>query len=755
MNKAASPRKLRLNPLLALRPSWRLWLPLVWGSIVVALAALYLHSQPWMGLTLENKNGQYWGTEGVLLAINGQPLQAQDLIEDPGAIEDDAHYAQFLQRQTKLHQALLQPRVVLTWQSASGQLSQRVQSVQSTRPWASFPFAFWLQCAIGWLCLLIGGWVWVVRPKDWAVRLFALTGLCVLVFSVSAACYSSRGVALSGDDFARLAFLNRFGATAYGFAGIAFFLRYPKPIVALPSLLGLLVAQLALHGAIYGGVLPQFASQMGTGIQMLIMLLLMGWQTWRCRRLPVERAALMWLGLSVALGAGGFIAVQVLPGVLGYASGASQGWSFLFFLLPYIGIALGLTRYRLFDVGQWAFRALFLMAGAALLLMLDIGLAWLLNASGLVTLGLALLLVGFAYLPLREWLQRRLFGRGEFPRSELFARAMGVAFAADAKQRQVRWEDLLRKMFQPLHIRALPVARPAPNTASTPSAAELKVTVGESGLLLDVPAVADLGALRLAQAQDGRGLFTPRHAQLTERLLDLLQQAHHSRLAYEQGVQAERLRVAQDLHDDIGARLLTAIHSASSDVRPLLHETLNDVRSIAQGLADTGASLEVLLPELRHETARRCETAAVPLDWPPEQTAQLLAALAGPEKDEALDYRARRVLLSFVREGISNALKHANAQQLAVRYRFLSAAQTLQFDIYDDGCGFTPERQLGQGMGIQNLRTRVQRIGGQLDCLGAQEYGCSSGSLLRLQVPLAALSSAAPALAPAFFDKTP
>jgi signal transduction histidine kinase len=410
----------------------------------------------------------------------------------------------------------------------------------------------------------------------------------------------------------------------------------------------------------------------------------------------------------------------------------------VFFVLPYAGIALGLTRYRLFDVGDWAFRLLFLMLGAVLLLLLDVALISLLNWSSSLALGAALLLVGFAYLPLRDWLQRKLLRRAELPRSELFARAMGVAFAPDALQRQARWEDLLGKLFQPLQINLLRGEQEVPKNG---------VKVAQSGLSMDLPAVADLQALRLSQAQDGRSLFGPQQVQLAERLLDLLQQAHSSRLAYDQGVQAERLRVAQDLHDDIGARLLTAIHrsDAHADLRPILQETLNDVRSIAQGLAETGASLDVLLPELRHETMQRCEAAGVLLDWPPEQTAQLLAHCPCPEGGAQLDYRARRLLLSVVREGVSNSLKHAGASRLALRYQFLPQQQALQLDVSDNGCGFAAERLDGQGMGIDNLRMRAQRIGAQIFWQNTEdEQGCS-GSLLRLQLPVAAMRAAAPA----------
>lgn len=725
---------------LPFRLAWRLWLPVGAAAAAVLVAVLYMLAQPWMGLQLQTKDGQFYGSAGQLIAIDGMALQKYDAVEDPSSIERNADFAAFMAQQDRLHQALSKPSAELTWKNAQGQTLTHTQAVQGSRPLSSLPLSFWVQCFVGLGCMLVGSWVWALRPRDVAASLFALSGVCVLVFSLAAACYSSRNLALPQADFRTLAALNRFGATAYGFAGIAFFLRYPLSLCRLHWLWLLLVAQIGLNLAMVLAWLPQFATQAITGLQMLLILCLMAVQGYLCRKRPLERAALTWLGLSIGLGSGGFIAMQVLPLSLGQEPLASQGLSFVFFLLPYIGIALGLTRYRLFDVGDWAFRLLFFMLGAVLLLLLDAGLIWALNWSGSAALGAALLFVGFVYLPLRDSVQRQLFRRAELPRSELFARAMGVAFAPDVAQRQLRWEDLLQKLFRPLHIENCSLGTD-------------KAQLCDGGQALVLPAVAGLPALRLWQAEQGRSLFHQQQAQLADRLLDLLEQAQASREAYERGVQAERLRVAQDLHDDIGARLLTALHSADTPLGPLLQETLAEVRGIAQGLAETGASLEVLLPELRQEAARRCEAAGLQLDWPPMQTVHLLATCPCPEaKKHSLDYRARRALVSVLREALSNILKHAAAKRMVVRYHWREDGKALLLDVADDGktqvwvIGAELNASTSQnmaagaaGMGMAGLQLRLQRLGGQVKWSSAAEYGFQSGTLLRVQLPLPAL----------------
>lgn len=128
------------------------------------------------------------------------------------------------------------------------------------------------------------------------------------------------------------------------------------------------------------------------------------------------------------------------------------------------------------------------------------------------------------------------------------------------------------------------------------------------------------------------------------------------------------------------------------------------------------------------------------------QTAALLASCPCPEAQKhSLDYRARRALVSVLREAISNALKHAAAQRIVVRYRWSQDGQNLLLDVADDGLGLPAAAQecgdtgQNQGMGMAGLSRRLQRLGGQVQWLPADAYAFASGTLLRMQLPLAAM----------------
>jgi NarL family two-component system sensor histidine kinase LiaS len=65
-----------------------------------------------------------------------------------------------------------------------------------------------------------------------------------------------------------------------------------------------------------------------------------------------------------------------------------------------------------------------------------------------------------------------------------------------------------------------------------------------------------------------------------------------------------------------------------------------------------------------------------------------------------------------VKEALNNVLKHAGATE--VRIGLSVVGRRLSMTIVDNGRGFTPERPPHTGNGLQTMRERLERIGGQL-----------------------------------------
>jgi signal transduction histidine kinase len=91
----------------------------------------------------------------------------------------------------------------------------------------------------------------------------------------------------------------------------------------------------------------------------------------------------------------------------------------------------------------------------------------------------------------------------------------------------------------------------------------------------------------------------------------------------------------------------------------------------------------------------------------------------------AIDLSAYRI----VQEGLTNALKHAQASRadVVVRYR----PDELQIDVCDDGHG--PSASDGLGHGLVGIRERVKLYGGQMSAGAAN----GRGFILSTRLPLA------------------
>jgi signal transduction histidine kinase len=695
--------------------------------VAAGLAVGMATSLPWIGLRLAADGeavaivsvapggpaAALDGTTGARLAAIGTgagelALTASDVIEEPDGLESYATSAAFMQRQTRLAGMLGGGQARLRVAGAAGE-ARTVTVAPAPRPLLTLPPVFWVQLVSGLGGFFIGAWVWSMRRGDLAARMFALSGVGLMVSALPAAVYSTRGLAIDGGTFAWMAALNHIGAHLFGGAMIALFLNYPRRL-ARPAWLLLLPATLVPWvGADIAHLMPDPTTGMYVPMlaEMAAIVVLVMVQRRLARAEPATLAALRWLGLSVVIGAGAFVAGIAVPQLLGVESAISQGYAFGFFLLVYVGIALGIRRYRLFDLGDWAFRILFYTVGAILLLLLDTALIWALQIERGPALGVSLLIVGFAYLPMRDVVWRRMYGKRLLPEHEMFAAAMDVAFGLTRSERADRWRGLLARMYDPLEM--------APATLQ-PEAA----VADPDGLALTVPAVADSAALRLRYPFGGKGIFGPPDLQLANQLVALVGQAESSRDAYERGVLEERQRIARDLHDDLGARLLAGLHSGDARTRPLLQAALAEVRTIVSGLAGEQASLDSVLAEARHESTWRLEAAGIAVDWPlPDECEGVM-----------LDYRQSKALVSSIREVLSNIIRHAQAS--LVRAEIALVGATLTVRIGDNGRGM-PTVMEGRGYGLKSVRGRIEDIGGRLSIVSA-----SGGTTVEMTVPLAA-----------------
>tara|TARA_R110000868_G_scaffold58183_9_gene179853 strand:- start:7975 stop:9873 length:1899 start_codon:yes stop_codon:yes gene_type:complete len=572
-----------------------------------------------------------------------------------------------------------------------GATALTISIAQRTVGVAGLPLIFWCEIGVGLGALTISGWVWALRPRELATRLFALSGLATLAFTFAAASFA--GGAIEPRSLAILmSWMNAVGASTFGLAMTWMFLVYP---VRLPhwrwiaAISALAVGAYVCLSLSRTGYLPAWATiHLLTVIEMAAIALAIIGQFLATARAPRDRAITIWFGLSVLFGAGGFIAVNALPQVLGFPVVIKAGYAFMFFMLIYIGVAAGLRQYRLFELGEWAFRILFYVVGSVALVVLDAALVGLLSVGPGIALGVALLVVGFFYLPLRDALARRFTSRPGLSEREVFREVVDVAFQPVQSDRPGQWAQLLTRLFDPLEIRAAENAGPLPE-------------IREDGIELIVPAASGIPATSLRYPWAGRSLFGATHVKTVQHLLQLMAHADASRDAYDRGVAEERGRIARDMHDNIGAQLLGALHSRD-DVRKnsMIRETLTDLRDIINNASHGAPTLDETLADLRIETAERLASVDIALDWTNRS-----------DEIAAIPAAAAHALRSVIREAVSNVIRHSGASR--IRIEIERQDNRIALMIEDDGRGFDADAMVA-GNGLANMRGRLSGLHGEL-----------------------------------------
>lgn len=203
-----------------------------------------------------------------------------------------------------------------------------------------------------------------------------------------------------------------------------------------------------------------------------------------------------------------------------------------------------------------------------------------------------------------------------------------------------------------------------------------------------------------------------------------------TRLERERAAAEERERMMSDLHDDVGARLLSLLHQADSEASAsLARSALEEMRRIVSRPVADARCLSGAISAIEVESRERLGAAGIALDWDADTGLELQ------------DWPAERAgqLVRVLREAVSNVLRHARATRVCVRIARDGDALTIV--IADDGAG-QAAGPVRPGRGIRNMRSRVEGIGGTIEwrwlpgCRVAIRLPClpAASSSARLQI---------------------
>jgi signal transduction histidine kinase len=193
----------------------------------------------------------------------------------------------------------------------------------------------------------------------------------------------------------------------------------------------------------------------------------------------------------------------------------------------------------------------------------------------------------------------------------------------------------------------------------------------------------------------------------------------------------DRDRIARDLHDRVIQRVFAVGMSLQGAVRLSERDQIVErVNKAVDDLDTTVTEIRTAIFELgtgtiagglRHSVLELTEEMASSLGARPEVT-------FNGAVDNAISQRIADSLLAVLREALTNAGKHAKATSYVVT---ISVAEDVSLVVQDDGIGMELPRAFGAGLGLVNLRSRAERLGGSFEILASKD-----GTRLLWRVPV-------------------
>lgn len=191
--------------------------------------------------------------------------------------------------------------------------------------------------------------------------------------------------------------------------------------------------------------------------------------------------------------------------------------------------------------------------------------------------------------------------------------------------------------------------------------------------------------------------------------------------------------IGREIHDNVGQKLTLAslytqqlayenkapqINDKIENISQIINESLVELRQLSKTLTDDTINDNDIIILLQQE----CDKI--------NQLKKCRITFSGNQKNIALPYQTKSILLRIVQEFLQNSIKHSDSKNVTVN---LDAAEpVLQLSLKDDGKGFDTMADEGKGIGLKNMRKRTALLSGTFQL----ESKPGNGTQLYISIPL-------------------
>lgn len=197
----------------------------------------------------------------------------------------------------------------------------------------------------------------------------------------------------------------------------------------------------------------------------------------------------------------------------------------------------------------------------------------------------------------------------------------------------------------------------------------------------------------------------------------------------------ERIRIAKDIHDDLGSGLSKIkflseiihqkttqqpeVQTSSEAVKETANKMIENMRDLIWALNPENTTLANLIARMREYTTDYLE------DYPMEVNYDF------PENipQTTISKESHRELFMVIKESLNNIVKHSNAT--LIHFAIHLDDKQIRLTIKDNGQGFSIDTK-NIGNGLRNMQSRLNQIGGKIDIDGK----VNQGTTIDLTLPL-------------------
>jgi len=186
-------------------------------------------------------------------------------------------------------------------------------------------------------------------------------------------------------------------------------------------------------------------------------------------------------------------------------------------------------------------------------------------------------------------------------------------------------------------------------------------------------------------------------------------------LATEMEIQSQTMQhIGREIHDNVGQKLTlaslytqqlafenktSAINEKIENIGEIINQSLKELRHLSKSLTDNTIEKETIAHLLQQEFARV------------DELKKFIVKLTITSEELLLPYQTKSVILRVAQEFLQNSIKHANCKTLGISVHKFE--QNLQIVLFDDGIGFDIEDSSERGIGLANMKRRVELVGGR------------------------------------------